>query len=42
MVPVMDAGQGLLDLGINGAADEHILVLTWDAVEVNRSTRLGG
>ena len=29
VVPVMDAGQGLLDLGVNGVADELLLV-TWD------------
>ena len=29
MIPVMGAGQGLLDLGINGAADELLLV-TWN------------
>ena len=29
MVPVIDAGQGLLDLGIDGLADEFLLV-TWD------------
>lgn len=39
MVPVKDAGQGLLDLDINGAADEHFLV-TWEYVEVNRSTSI--